>query len=122
MIVHSTGRGRVMKKDPRIILIERGDKQEFYLYILLMTILPLFVAMEIDGNGVGHFIVSIVFAMGGIRIRGELRAIRADAIRRENADRAERAGLAMPRLYEDVDDLKEAVQKTNEEHSKPAPV
>ena len=98
-----------MKKDPRIASIQRGDTVEKCFYGLLFILLIVFIAVSADGTDSGHLVVSVVVAMVGIHIRCEMRAIRLDGIRRENVDRADRAGLAMPRMYEDIEDLREAV-------------
>ena len=98
-----------MKKDPRIASIQRGDTAEKCMYGLLFVLLIVFIAMTADGANTGHLVVSVVATMVGIHVRHEIRNIRLDAIRRENVDRADRAGLAMPRLYQDVEDLREAV-------------
>ena len=98
-----------MKKDPRIASIQRGDTVEKCFYGLLFILLLVFVAMTADGANTGHLFLGCVVAMAGIHVRCEMRNIRLDGIRRENVERADRAGLSMPRLYEDVEDIREAV-------------
>ena len=98
-----------MKKDPRIVSIQRGETVERCVYGSLLILLLIFIAMAADGANTAHLVVSVVATVVGIHIRHEIRNIRLDAIRRENVDRADRAGLAMPRLYQDVEDLREAV-------------
>jgi len=102
-----------MKKDPRIASIQRGETLEKCFYVLLFLLLLVFLAMDADGADAGHLFLGCVVAMAGIHVRSEMRNMRLEAIRRENAERAERAGLAMPRLYEDVDDLTDALHKLN---------
>ena len=98
-----------MKKDPRITSIQRGDTVERCVYCLLFVLLIVFIAMTADRANTGYLLVGVVVAMAGIHVRHEIRNIRLDGIRRENVDRADRTGLAMPRLYEDVEDIREAV-------------
>jgi hypothetical protein len=98
-----------MKKDPRIASIQRGDATEKCFYMLLFLFMLAFAAMAVDGANTGHLFIGCVVAMAGIHIRTEMRNIRLDGIRRENVEKAERAGLSMTEMYEDVRDLREAV-------------
>jgi len=112
---------QVMKKDPRIATIQRGDTVEKCFYGVLFILLLIFVAMTADGGNTGHLVVSVVVTMGGIHIRSEMRRMRLDAIRRENVEKAERAGLAMADLYEDVRDIREAVHNMRFKKGPPSP-
>jgi hypothetical protein len=100
-------------KDKRLVSIYWEKVLDSSVYVLLWLAFAFLLVPASMGEETGMALIGILIIMGGIRIRGELRKIRADAIRRENADRAERAGLAMPRLYEDVDDLTDALHKLN---------
>lgn len=98
-----------MKKDRRISSIQREDMVERGFYIALIIVMIALLIMEWSGVDTGYYMACVLIVIAGIRMRCELRDIRLDAIRRENVARAERAGLAMPRLYEDIEDLREAV-------------
>jgi hypothetical protein len=98
-----------LKKDRRISSIQRGDTVERGFYIALVLVMIALLIMEWSGVDTGYYMVCVLIVIAGIRMRCELRDIRLDAIRRENVARAEREGLAMPRLYEDIEDLREAV-------------
>lgn len=98
-----------MKKDRRISSIQRTGALETAVYCLLMLAMFVFAIMDSNGEGTGYFLVSTVVAMAGIHTRSEIRHMRIEAIRRQNAERAERAGLDMPWLYENTEDIREAV-------------
>lgn len=109
-----------MKKDPRIASIQWGDTVEKCLYFLFMIFLIVLAVADSNGLDAGHLFMGCAAAMTGIRIRIEMRNARLDAIRRENVDRADRAGLAMPRLYEDVEDLREAIHNMRFKNAPPS--
>jgi len=100
-----------MKKDRRICDIHRWDTLDTIVYVLLSFGLLLTLLSYSAGEPVGFLVITLVIMTGGIRIRVEIRRLREYFIKLENANRAERAGLAMPRLYEDVDDIREAVHE-----------
>ena len=97
-------------KDKRLIAIHREDVVDRVCYVLLVVVLVFTLIAWNFGEAVGFLVISLLVMTGGIRIRLELRRLREYFIKAENVNRAERAGLAMPRLYEDVDDVREAVQ------------
>ena len=100
-----------MKQDERITKIRREDFLEYSVYAVMWILTALYIlgcVLE------GRFGIETLFLLGimiSIRVRGEIRRARVDAIRRENTDRAERAGLAMPEIYENVRDISEAVKE-----------
>lgn len=98
-----------MKKDRRLLDIHRGDMVDCVQYVVMAVILVTTLLSWNYGAPVGFLVISLLVVMGGIRIRMELRRLREYFIKLENANRAERAGLAMPRLYEDTDDIREAI-------------
>lgn len=98
-----------MKKDSRISSIQREDMIERAFYIALILLMIGLMIMEWSGVDTGYYMACLLIVIAGIRIRCELRDLRLDGIRRENVDRADRAGLAMPRMYEDIEDLREAI-------------
>ena len=98
-----------MKKDRRISSIQRVGALETAVYAVFMVFVLVGSVSNNLGDGSGYLLICFVIAMAGIHTRSEIRSMRIDAIRRENVARAERAGLAMPRLYENTEDIREEV-------------
>lgn len=107
-----------MKKDHRLLMINRREVWDVVVYavLIVMLVMLIFNAIFLGGDGLG--ITAVVVAMGAVRICEEIRKLREYFVKLENANRAERAGLPMPRLYEDTDDIREAV---NSRHSQKGP-
>ena len=109
-----------MKKDRRICDIHRREMWDFVVYALLIMLLSLilFDTILLGGDGLG--ITATLVAMGAVRICAEIRKLREYFIRLENANRAERAGLTMPRIYEDCDDISEAINSRPSQKGPPS--
>lgn len=109
-----------MKKDRRICDIHRRETRDMIVYVILILILSLilFDTILLGGDGLG--ITATLVAMGAVRICAEIRKIREYFIKLENANRAERAGLAMPRIYEDCDDIREAINSRPSQKGPPS--
>jgi hypothetical protein len=100
-----------MKKDRRICDIHRRETWDIIVYVILILLLSLIIFDTILLGGDGLGITATLVAMGAVRICSEIRKLREYFVKLENANRAERAGLAMPSLYEDTDDIREAVHE-----------
>lgn len=109
-----------MKKDRRICDIHRRETWDMIVYVVLILFLGLllFDTILLGGNGLG--ITAVIVAMGAVRICDEIRKLREYFIKLENANRAERAGLAMPRIYEDTDDIREAINSRPSQKGPPS--
>lgn len=98
-----------MKKDHRLLVINRHDLRDMVLYLILLAVLGLILMNMFLLGGVGTGITATMVGLGSVRICSEVRRLREYFIKLENANRAERCGLAMPRIYEDCDDIREAL-------------
>lgn len=89
-----------------------------YVVLILLLGLILFDVILLGGNGMG--MSSVLVAMSAVRICSEIRKLREYFVKLENANRAERAGLAMPRIYEDTDDIREAINSRPSQKGPPS--
>lgn len=98
-----------MKKDHRLLVITRYDIWDAALFCVLMMMLVLVALDVVLAGGSGTALTPITMALVGVKLSREIRRLREYFVKLENANRAERCGLAMPRIYEDCDDIREAL-------------